>query len=243
MIGRLIRTALWLLVGAAAIFGLYWLLLNTPESNVAALIASGLLGASIVVVAALVVNAALGLAGGARFGVSLRRAVRNLHWVIVAALPAVLLWWAILRADRWVLDHSGEINAWFIARLGWADISWLFRAEVWLSRWLRWSLIPLIALTLAGALIHSGTRGLGGRCRRVLGWRSIAIGALAFGFFVALPLPLIAWRPRLPPTWLEPAAAAARLGAVGLLWAAGAALLVLLAAPPPSTLTGARTDD
>jgi hypothetical protein len=243
MIGRLVRTALWLLVGAAAVFGLYWLLLNTPESNVPALIASALLGVSIVVVAAVVVNAALGLAGGARFGASLRAAVKNLHWVIGAVMPAGLLWWAILRADRWLLDHSGEINAWFIARFGWADISWLFRAELWVSRWLRWSLVPLIALTLARALIDGGLRELAGRWRRVLGWRSVAIGAVAFVVLMALPLPLVGWRPRLPPSWLEPTAAAARLAVVALLWATGAALLVLLAVAPQSSVDGARPDD
>ena len=40
MIGRLLRTALWLLLGALVVFGLYWLLLNTPESNALALISS-----------------------------------------------------------------------------------------------------------------------------------------------------------------------------------------------------------
>jgi hypothetical protein len=243
MIGRLVRTALWLLVGSLVVFGLYWLLLNTPESNVLALLASGLLVLSIVVIAALFVNAALGLAGGARFGASLRAAAKGVHWVIAAAIPAVLLWWAILRADRWLFDHSGEINAWFIARFGWADTSSLFRAELWVSRWLRWSLIPLIALALAGALLDGGTHGLAVRWRRALGWRSIAIAVLAFIVLVVLPLPLIAWRPRLPRTWLEPASAAARLGAVGLLWITGAALLMLLAAPSKSTGSGARTND
>jgi hypothetical protein len=243
MIARLVRTALWLLAGAAVVFGLYWLLLNTPESNMPALVASALLVLSIVVIAALVVNVALGLASGARFGASVLAAARGVHWVILAAIPAALLWWAIVRTDRWVLDHAGEINAWFIARFGWADISPLMRAELWVSRCLRWSLIPLLALALAGALVDGGTRGFVSRCRQVLSLRSMAAAVLAFIALVALPLPLLAWRPRVAATWLEPATAAARLVAVALLWTSSAALLMLLAAPPRTPATGARADD
>lgn len=243
MIGRLARTALWLLLGALVVFGLYWLLLNTPESNTLALISSAVLVVLIIAAAALFVNTALGLAAGAHLGSSVAAAATGVHWVVVAAVPAVLLWWAIVRADRWALDHAGEINAWFIARYGWSDISSLFRAEVWVSRWLRWSLVPLSALALAGALLDGGITGAAGRWRRALGFRSMAIAVLAFIVLVAIPLPLISWRPQLPPTWLEPAAAAARLGAVALLWITGAALLVLLAAPTRSATTGARADD
>ena len=114
---------------------------------------------------------------------------------------------------------------------------------MWVSRWLRWSLIPLIALALAGALLDGGVAGVAGRWRRALGFRSLAIAVLAFIVLVALPLPLITWRPQLPPTWLEAAAAAARLGAVAILWIAGAALLVLLAAPARSVVIGGRADD
>jgi hypothetical protein len=243
MIGRLLRTALWLLLGALVVFGLYWLLLNTPESNALALISSAILVVLIIASAALFVNTALGLAAGAPLAASAAAAARGVHWVVVAAVPALLLWWTIVRADRWILDHASQINAWFIARYGWSDISSLFRAEVWVSRWLRWSLIPLIALALAGALLDGGVAGVAGRWRRALGFRSLAIAVLAFIVLVALPLPLITWRPQLPPTWLEPAAAAARLGAVAILWIAGAALLVLLAAPARSAAIGVRADD
>jgi len=243
MIGRLLRTALWLLLGALVVFGLYWLLLNTPESNALALMSSAILVVLIIASAALFVNTALGLAAGTPLAASVAAAANGVHWVVVAAVPALLLWWAIVRADRWVVDHAGEINAWFIARYGWSDISSLFRAEVWISRWLRWSLIPLIGLALAGALLDGGVAGFAGRWRRALGLRSLAIAVLAFIVLVALPLPLITWRPRLPPTWLEPAAAAARLGAVAILWIAGATLLVLLAAPARSAAIGVRADD
>ena len=174
MIGRLLRTALWLLLGALVVFGLYWLLLNTPESNALALISSAILVVLIIAISALFVNTALGLATGAPLAPSAAAAARGIHWVVLAAVPAVLLWWAIVRADRWVVDHAGEINAWFIARYGWSDISSLFRAEVWVSRWLRWSLIPLIALALAGALLAGGVAGVAGRWRRALGLRSLA---------------------------------------------------------------------
>src|SRR5262245_27590670 len=110
MIGRLLRTVLCLLLGSLVVFGVYWLLLNTPESNVLALISSAVLVALLIVMAAMFLHAALVLAGGAPFKSSVTAAAKGLHWVIVAAIPAGLLWWAILRADRWMIDHSGEIN-------------------------------------------------------------------------------------------------------------------------------------
>jgi hypothetical protein len=243
MIGRFLRTAAWLSAGAIVVFGLYWLLLSTPEANAVALIASALLLLAIVVTAALFLSTALRIASGGHAGDSMRAAARSLHWVVLAAVPALLLWWGIVRADRWVIAHSGEINAWFIARFGWADISSLLRAEVWVSRWLRWSLIPLASLALLGALLDGGVAGIGGRWRRALGWRAVAIAALSFVVLIALPLPLVSWRPALPPTWVQPAVAAGRLGAVAALWIAGASLLVLLAAPSRPDTAGARNDD
>jgi hypothetical protein len=243
MIGRLLRTAAWLSAGAVIVFGLYWLLLNTPESNVVALASSVVLVLLMAVAVAFFVNASLNVAAGVGLGQTLAAAARGVHWVVVTAVPAALLWWAIVRADRWVLDHSGEINAWFIARFGWADISAIFKAEMWASRWLRWSLIPLVSLALLGALLDGGLAGVVARWRRALGWRSLAIAAASFVLLIAVPLPLVDWRPQLPATWVQPAVAAARLGAVAALWIAGATLLVLLAAPSMSATVGARTDD
>jgi hypothetical protein len=242
LIGRLVRTASWLTLGVMAVFGLYWLLLNTPESNLAALIASLVLVLLITVVSAFVVNVSMRIAVGARVRDSLSASARGLHWVLVAALPAALLWWAALHFDRWVVDHSGEINAWFIARFGWADISTLFRAELWLSRWFRWSLIPLLSLALLGALLDGGFTGALARWRLALTWRSLGAAALSFIVLIALPLPLIDWRPSLPPTWVQPATAAARLAIVAALWITGAALLVLLARPQASIPVGATHD-
>ena len=78
----------------------------------------------------------------------------------------------------------------------------------------------------------AASRGVVGRWRRrALGLRALAIATLVF---VVLDRPAAAAHQlaaALPPTWIEPAVAAARLGAVALLWITGAALLVLLAAP------------
>jgi hypothetical protein len=243
MIGRLLLTALWLAIGVLVVFGLYWLLLNTPESNVATLIASLVLVLLMTMVSALFVNISLRIAGGTHIRESLSAAARSVHWVLVVAAPAALVWWAVLRLDRWLVDHSGEINAWLIARFGWADVGALFRAELWLSRWFRWSLIPLLALALLGALLDGGFSGAFARWRRALTWRSLAAAALSFIVLIALPLPLIDWRPSLPPTWVQPATAAARLAIVAAMWITGAALLVLLARPQPSISAGAGAHD
>ena len=49
---------------------------------------------------------------------------------IPAPSIVVVIWWLVGGAtDRWITIHSGPINAWFIARFGWDDVSWLFAGD------------------------------------------------------------------------------------------------------------------
>jgi len=227
---RLLRVMLWLSAGAVAVAGLYWAFLNTPESNTLMLAASALLTLITMLVAGVVVNSGIHLAAGDAFAPSIRRAPGGLPWFAAALAIVALGWWAVLRGDAWVAAHQGEISAWFIANVGWSDLSRLFWAHPWISRWLRWIAIPLTALSLLAAWLRHGAGGV----RQVRWWRrawsirAIAVSSLVFVLLFALPLQLLDWRPAMPPNWLEPTVAAARLAVVAICGALGAAILLSL---------------
>jgi hypothetical protein len=64
---------------------------------------------------------------------------------------------------------------------------------------------------------------------RAFHWRTLLAATLAFIVLMALPWQLTAWRPQLPPTWVQPTLAAIRLGITFVLGILGFAVLVVLA--------------
>lgn len=176
------------------------------------------------------VNTAVLLMQGMRLGVSLGTAVRRIHWFVVASLPIALAWWLLAQADAWVSSHAGEINAWLIARFGWSDISRLFQAHAWISRWIRWVMVPVASLSLLATLLGHDRRAAAQErwLRRAWHWRTLGLASLVFVVLMVLPWKLAAWQPALPATWVQPAVAALRLGVVTMLWSIGAAVLVAL---------------
>jgi hypothetical protein len=58
----------------------------------------------------------------------------------------------------------------------------------------------------------------------------LLVATLVFVLLFALQWQLTSWRPRLPPSWIEPAAAALRLGVVFLLGLIGAAVMIVASA-------------
>jgi hypothetical protein len=171
-------------------------------------------------------------------GLTLRTAVgrglRNIHWFVVVAALASGAWWAVASAEAWIARHAGEINAWFIAALGWADVSWLLWAVSWLTLWVRGVIVPLTALAVLAALLQGG-RSVLTRAdwpRAAWGWRRLLTATLVVGLLLVLPWRLTTWRPELPSTWVQPAAAALRLGVVALLACVGCALLLRTVTAP-----------
>jgi hypothetical protein len=234
MIRCAVRLTFWLLGGAVALTALYWLLLNTPDTNALALSASAALLLALLVVSAVVVNAAVLLSRGSRLATAVARGLRGTPWFVATLVPLAVIWWAMNAADAWVSAHAGEINAWFIAQFGWADISPLLQAERWLVRWLGWVAAPLAGLSLLAALLDHGASGVirDPWLVRAWHWRTLIVATLVFAVLIVAPWQLTAWRPRLPPTWVEPAVVALRLAVIAVLWSAGAALLVMLSAIP-----------
>jgi hypothetical protein len=240
VIGRGVLVAGVLTAGSALTAALYWAFLNTPESNVLMLGVSVLLVLTIVIIVAITVNAAILVARGASTRDALAAGARGAGWFVIAVTPLVLAWIAIGRFDRWVIEHNGEIHAWFIARFGWADISRLMQFEMWVSRWLRWAVLPVTALSLLTALLTLASSGREGWLRRAWHWRTLLVTTLVFVLLFALPWQLTNWRPSLPPTWVTPAVAAVRLGIALVLGFAGATVLVATAARIRPQGPGAR---
>jgi hypothetical protein len=244
MIARTVRLTLWVLGGAVCLIALYWLLLNTPETNALTLSASAVLLLALLILSAVVVNTAVLLSRDAALRFAVGRGVGGVPWFVAVLLPLGAAWWAITAADAWVSSHAGEINAWFIAQFGWADVSWLLQAAAWLHRWIGWVVAPLAALSLLAALLDHGAAGVtrDGWLRRAWHWRTLLGATLVFAVLIVAPWQMTAWRPALPPTWVEPAVAALRLLVVAVLWSAGAALLITLAATRQPAAISSATD-
>ena len=232
MVRSILKMSAWLAAGSVLLANLFWLFLMTPESNQLTLAASAGLVLLMVAVAATTVNGAIFIGQGVGLGSTARRGLLSTHWFIVAAIPAVVAWIATRRSDAWVAAHSGEIGAWFIATLGWADISTLFRIEAWVSRWFRWVMFPLASLSLLSVLINRGWAGVSefGWIKRAWSWRTLLLATATYGILLALPWQLTVWRPALPPTWVEAAVAGLRLGIAAILILVGCALMVTLGA-------------
>ena len=226
---RLLLTSLWILSGAALTGGVYWAFLITPESTVWALMLSALLALVALALVGFTAGGAVAMwwHGGSRIAVT--HAWRSIPGVLPAALIIWVIWWLAHRAEVWVTTRSGQINAWFIARFGWDDMSWLFSSIGVAADWFRWVLAALLAMSLMAGFVSIGWRALGQPAwlRRAVRPRALAAATLWFGVLIALPwLYLVPWRPEnLPPTSIEFAFIVTKLSIAAILFAIGAALI------------------
>ena len=160
-----------------------------------------------------------------RVGRPVRSAARSIPGVLPAAVIVLLVWWLANRVEIWIAMRSGQINAWFIARFGWDNMSWLFTAIGMAADWFRWVIAALLALSLMAGFVAIGWRALAQPAwlRRALRPRAIAAATLWFGGLIALPwIYLVPWRPQsLPPTSVEFAFIVAKLSFSAILFAIG----------------------
>ena len=226
---RLALATLWIMVGCVLTATVYWAFLITPESTVWALIMSAMLAIAALALVGLTATGAIAMwwHGASIAGVT--RALQSIHGVIPAAAIVWGIWWVVHRAEIWIAMRSGQINAWFIARLGWDNVSWLFTAIGMAADWFRWVIGALLALSLMAGFVAIGWRALAQPAwlRRALRPRAIAAATLWFGGLIALPwIYLVPWRPEsLPPTSIEFAFIVAKLSFSAILFAIGAALV------------------
>jgi hypothetical protein len=226
---RLVLATLWILIGGAITAGIYWGFLITPESTIWALMVSALLAVLSLAMIGLTANGAVMIASQGLSLAGIRRAIQSIPAVIPAALIVLLVWWLTTRAETWVALRTGAINAWFIARFGWDDVSWLFTGVRYVAGWFRWVISALLALSLMAGIAAIGWPAIGqvSWLRRALRPRAVAAATLGFVVLVALPwVYLVPWRPEnLPPSGAEFAFIVAKLSVSAILFAIGAALV------------------
>lgn len=236
MIRRLAVITAWLLAGHALWLGLFWGLLQVPESSTAMIVLSAAL---------IVLLVALGAAlhGGAAAAWDATRDPWGRLLAGVHLVPAVLLASAVFGAAWWVTDvaldwhtrTAGQIDAAYIARTGRSATGWIHGVIFWTVMFVRWTLGLTLAVSLLGAVAGTGLRA-------VASTRWIRAGVaprrwLALTFWlvllVALPWQAVDWRPARIGLALEPWFVAAKLAAVAVAMAAGWALVLRVGTDEP----------
>ncbi len=227
---RVLLTATWLLIGAAITSGIYWTFLITPESSISALFASAVLALIAFFTAAVTITGAIEILQHGFSTAGVMRALRSIGSAIPAALILLLLWWITMRAEAAITMRSGEISAWFIARFGWADVSWLFRGVHGIAIWLRWVVAAMLAASMMAAVTARGWIAAADRgwVTQALRPRAIAVATIFFVLLIAVPWTfLVPWRPQgLPATSAELVFTVAKLALSAIVFATGASLML-----------------
>jgi hypothetical protein len=226
---KLLAAIVWVVVGAALTAGVYWGFLITPESTLGALMLSAVLAMAALAMAGLTMNGTVAIVNDGVSARAMRRAVLAVPAVVPAALIVLLVWWITGRIETWVAMRNGQISAWFIARFGWDDVSWLFTTIRYLAHWFRWVIAALLVLSLLAAVVTSGWRALPhfAWLRRALHPRAVIVATLLFVALIALPwIYLVPWRPKaLPASSAELAFIVAKLSLSAILAAVAATLI------------------
>jgi len=219
MIGRLALSTLWLLLGAAVSGGVYWGFLNTPESSVGTLLLSAALFLITFVLVAITLNGTVLLWTAGWSGDLIRRSIARVPAFVPAAIFVLLVELLTSLFQIWIGVHHGEINAFFIARFGASDISWLFTTLTSLERWLIWVVAPFLALSWLAKTRFSA--------------KGLLLASVWFGALVVVPWVYLApWRPRgIPPTSVEMLFITAKLSVTFVLMAIGTSLMIREAVP------------
>jgi len=233
-----------LLVGHAAAGGLFWALVNVPESNIAMLALSVLVAVLLLTVLSWTeTTALLAWDQGVTLGRAARRGLTSVMPFIAGALVFWLFWWMTARADAWHTAYAGEIDAWWMAKTESARTGWIHSGVailLWLIRY-------LIGVSLAVAALSAGTRQ-GGRALVSFAWlrgglklRQLGPIGLTIVVLILLPLKSVYWRPEsIPPNALEMTFVIAKLAAIYVVantgWAlvlrAGARAVTATSSPP-----------
>jgi hypothetical protein len=229
MTARLLAIAAWLAAAHLVLFGLYWLLLSTPESNVAMLAIS----ASSVVLMALGFGwvEAVGILAWQPDGRARelpRRAIGEVPGVWLAAALLVGVWYLVAYL-LWHWDaNRGEIDAWLMAQFAWTNTGGLHTFVGWLSTFVRFLGLSL-AISLAWAFAAGGFAGIRSArwMRDALSiWRLLTLAGILVVFFW-LPWRAVNWRPAwLAPNWQETMFVVVKLGGIYLLANIGCALIL-----------------
>lgn len=239
MIARVLKVTLWLLVGHALLFALYWALLIVPESNALALTMSGVLALLLLVGAGIVDTSALILL---KPGSTMRQAIAGSVRLLPAFVLALLVWLLVSWTCGWFEGlhdaHSTEIDAWLIAKFDWTKTAPLHRTIVNIL----WAIRYIVGISLAVSLLAVAAFDAASDVIR-LRWiarafRPLQLLAIAGALLLLIWLPwqAVYWRPRMLPTSsLEVAFAAAKLLTLALLAHIGWAIVLWSPQPRASS--------
>ncbi len=227
---RLLAVVCWLFVGHLALGGLYWLLLNVPESNVLALGTSALLVLLIVLgIGTVDVTGLVWLRPDRRFRAALGSSLRVLPVFLLAlALWCVINWIAGAIEVRYEA-RTGEITAWFIAKFNWTRTNWVHRLIPLLIDGIRYVLGVSLVVSLVAAAAMDGFLAIF-RPRwllRALSPGSLVIIAVSIAALIWLPWQYVYWRPAaIPANVTELLFNGLKLALIGLLAHIGWALVL-----------------
>jgi hypothetical protein len=233
---RLPLVALWLIAGHAVAGGLFWLLLQVPESSSLMLAVS----ATIALLAVLVLVWTLGgaLAAWRPEAGAGRAIVRGLAYaapVILGALLFAFVYWLTEKASIWHAAYAGQLDAWIIARTGKSETARLHTWIFWLLWFFRWGLGLTLALSLAAWGVRDGLRTLASvrwLTSALNPMRWVAVTALV-GMGIALPWHHVYWRPEKLSIGAEPWFLGAKLAIIVVAMALAYALTLRVVTPPP----------
>ena len=224
MTTRSLLTGLLLaVVGAAATGGVFWLLLNVPESNALALLLSAVLVLLLALFAGYTTSVVLAAADGVTVAEATTRGVRGLPGFLLGLVVFCALWLLTTSIEsQWTL-HAGEIDALFLRYAGTANSRWLHTSISWLLWLVRWGvgLAVICGVTTSRVKRQSVGRGFG------LASSPLPLGATVAGLLVGYGLWSLAyWRPNgLPANTMELLFVSIKLSALSLL---GALIVVLV---------------
>jgi hypothetical protein len=234
-----------LTAGHAVAAGLFWALLNVPESNILMLALSALVVVLLVVVLGWVeTTALLAWDPAVPIGRAARRGMTTLPSFVCGLMILTLVWVVTARAELWHGAHSGEIDAWWMSRTGSAKTAWIHRGctiALWLVRY-------VAGVSLAVSALGAGARH-GARALAATGWlleglapRRLGAIGLAVAALVLVPLQMVYWRPvRIPPSSVEAVFVTAKLLAIYLAVNVGWALVLREAARRPAPASSQTT--
>ena len=235
MTRRLPLIAGWLIAGHAAAAGLFWALLQVPESSSLMLVISATLALLAVLAVAWTVGGALAAwRPEATPGRAMARGFGHLAAVVLGALVFALVWWLTEKGAIWHAQYGGQLDAWIIARTGKSETARLHSAIFWLLWFLRWGLGLTIALSLAAWAVRDGVRALGS-----VRWLASALNPLRWlgvtalvGLGIALPWHHVYWRPAKISIGVEPWFVAAKLALIVVVVTLAWALTLRVVTPP-----------
>lgn len=213
---RVLTAVAWLALGHVAWLGLFWALLNVPESNVWMLALSGGLVVALGALACgLYTSTVLWLRGATTPATAFRAGFKRWAPAMVGAALGGVLWWAGRAAADGVTAHAGEIDAWIIAQFQRTQTAGVHRVLALFLGIIQYVVAPAVGVTALCVALFEGVSALRSWAwlGRALSVRALSQTAAAVFACIWAPWQLAYWRPEaLPPNAAELVFAALKLG-------------------------------